>query len=55
MLDTVGQESDVGGAIAACIEHNVEPVPLLFVSAQPSGTIDHETYQAFQSRRFSEA
>ena len=48
MLNTIGQESDVGGAMAACVEHGAEAVPLLFVSAQPSGTIEFETYQGFK-------
>ena len=49
ILDTLGQESDLGGAVGACRELDVEPVPLLFVSAQPSGTIDHQTYQDFKT------
>jgi microcystin degradation protein MlrC len=48
ILDTLGQESDLGGAVGACRRLGVTPVPLLFVSAQPSGTIDHDVYQAFK-------
>jgi microcystin degradation protein MlrC len=48
ILETLGQESDIGGAVEACVRMGAEPVPLLFVSAQPSGTIDHDTYQAFK-------
>jgi microcystin degradation protein MlrC len=48
MLETLGQESDVGGAVAACLRLEVEPVPILFASAQPSGTIDREDYEAFK-------
>ncbi len=49
ILDTLGQESDLGGAVSACERLGVEPVPLMFVSAQPSGTIDHGVYQAFRT------
>ena len=49
ILDTLGQESDLGGAVGACLELGAEPVPLLFVSAQPSGTIDHQTYRNFKT------
>lgn len=49
ILDTLGQESDVGGAVAACKLLNVTPVPILFVSAQPSGTIERTTYEDFKA------
>ncbi len=49
ILTTLGQESDLGGAVSACERLAVEAVPILFVSAQPSGTIEHETYQAFKA------
>lgn len=48
ILDTLGQESDLGGAVGACEQLGVEAVPLLFVSAQPSGTIEHDTYLDFR-------
>jgi len=48
MLKTRGQQSDVGGAIDACEAAGVEPVPILFASTQPSGTIAHDAYQAFK-------
>ncbi|MFV2091348.1 MAG: M81 family metallopeptidase, partial [Pseudomonadales bacterium] len=48
-LATFNQESDIGGAVAACNRMDVTPVPILFVSAQPSGIIDHGTYQRFKS------
>lgn len=54
ILDTLGQQSDLGGAVGACDRLGVEAVPLLFVSAQPSGTIDHETYQAFKAEIIDE-
>jgi microcystin degradation protein MlrC len=48
MLGARGQQSDVGGAVDACEALGVEPVPILFVSTQPSGTIDRATYDAFK-------
>ncbi|MCB1684322.1 MAG: M81 family metallopeptidase [Pseudomonadales bacterium] len=48
LLETSGQESDVGGAVDACLAEGVEPVPLLFASAQPSGTIDPDAYLSFR-------
>lgn len=48
ILETLGQESDVGGAVAACERLGVTPVPILFVSAQPSGTIEGASYRAFK-------
>lgn len=53
LLGTLGQESDVGGAVGACERLGVEAVPILFVSAQPSGTLDHGTYQAFKGEIIS--
>lgn len=53
ILQTLGQESDVGGAAGACAQLGVEAVPLLFVSAQPSGTISHDTYHAFKDEIIS--
>lgn len=48
MLETRGQESDVGGAIDTCERLAIEPVPLLYAAAQPSGTIEFATYDAFK-------
>jgi len=48
MLETRGQESDVGGAIDTCERLGIEPVPLLYAAAQPSGTIESATYDAFK-------
>jgi len=48
LLETLGQESDVGGAVAACQRLGITPVPILFASAQPSGTIDLECYRQFK-------
>ena len=45
LLQTRTQQSDVGGAVAACEELDVEPVPILFAMTQPSGTIEHSTYE----------
>ncbi len=49
MLASVGQESDLGGAVSACQRLGVEAVPILFVSAQPSGIINHGDYQNFKA------
>jgi len=48
LLATAGQESDVGGAVDACERLGIEAVPLLFASAQPSGTIDSDSYAGFK-------
>lgn len=49
LLATRGQESDVGGAVSACDAAGVEPVPILFASTQPSGTITRDAYDAFKT------
>ncbi len=49
LLATASQESDVGGAVRACLEADVEPVPIFFAGAQPSGTIDYDTYQDYKT------
>lgn len=48
MLATAGQESDVGGAVDACSRLEVEAVPVLYASTQPSGTIERSAYDAFK-------
>jgi len=48
LLETRGQESDVGGAVDACERLGIEPVPLLYAGAQPSGTIDRVAYDTFK-------
>ncbi|MEM8768798.1 MAG: M81 family metallopeptidase [Pseudomonadota bacterium] len=49
LLGTATQDSDIGGAVRACLAADVEPVPILFAGAQPSGTIDYDTYQDFKT------
>ena len=44
-----GTETSLGGAFAACDALGVEPVPILFCDAQPSGTIERATYDAFKA------
>jgi len=44
-----GTETSIGGALAICAELGIEVVPLLVVSAQPSGIVELETYQAFKA------
>jgi len=48
LLKTRGQQSDVGGAVDACAANDVEAVPILFASTQPSGIIEYAAYQAFK-------
>lgn len=48
LLQTSTQQSDVGGAVAACVALGIEPVPILFAMTQPSGTIEHSTYTQFK-------
>jgi microcystin degradation protein MlrC len=49
MLQTRGQQSDIGGAIDACEAAGVEPVPILFASTQPSGIISADAYLSFRA------
>ena len=42
-----GQETDVGGAMAACQRLKVTAVPLMFAQAQPSGTVERATFEMF--------
>ncbi len=42
-------ETSIGGALAACSDLNLEPVPLLVTFAQPSGVIELATYEAFKN------
>ena len=49
LLRALGQETSLGGALAACDELGYQAVPILAVTAQPSGIINHETYQEFKS------
>ncbi|MBX3705685.1 MAG: M81 family metallopeptidase [Pseudomonadales bacterium] len=48
LLATTGQESDIGGAVSACLAHGADPIPILYASAQPSATIEQATYAAFR-------
>lgn len=45
---TRGTESGMGGALDACAQLGAEPVPVLVAGAQPSGTIQRETYEQFK-------
>jgi len=44
MLPTRTMETHVGGAVRTCEVRGVTPIPLLYAQAQPSGTIERETY-----------
>ncbi len=48
ILRTRDQQSDIGGAVAACEAAGIEPVPLLYAQAQPSGTIERDVYERFR-------
>ena len=48
VLATRGQSFDVGGAVDACERLGILPVPILCVVAQPSGTIERATFEAFK-------
>ncbi len=49
MLETRGQEFDLGGAVDACLRLGCEAVPILFTHAQPSATIERQAYEAFKA------
>jgi microcystin degradation protein MlrC len=48
MFRARGQESQLGGALAACDRLGLTPVPILAVGAQPSGIIERNTYAMFK-------
>jgi microcystin degradation protein MlrC len=43
-----GSETSLGGALATCAELGFEVVPILVVTAQPSGSINRETFDQFK-------
>lgn len=47
MHAAAGQETDVGGAMAACERLGITAVPILFAQTQPSGTIERDAFEAF--------
>ena len=47
ILQAIGQETDVGGAVSACQRLEVEALPLLFAQTQPSATIAREAFESF--------
>lgn len=49
MLQAAGQETQLGGAVDACIAHGIEPIPLLHAWTQPSGIIDRDSYLVFKN------
>lgn len=44
MLAATGQETQLGGAVDACAQLHIEPLPLLHAWTQPSGIIAHDAY-----------
>lgn len=48
MLRSSGQQTDLGGAVDACRAQGIEPVPILYAIAQPSGIVAAEAYRGFR-------
>tara|TARA_R110002073_G_scaffold14926_1_gene59939 strand:- start:10962 stop:12431 length:1470 start_codon:yes stop_codon:yes gene_type:complete len=44
ILKNRGTETSVGGALKACDDRGIEPVPILVAMAQPSGIIEREAF-----------
>ena len=53
ILRSKGMETGLGGALFACEELDFEVVPLLVAGAQPSGTINRDTYDNFKEEILS--
>lgn len=53
MLQTAGQQSDMGGAVDRCAALGVEAVPILFASTQPSGVIERDAYEQLKEEILS--
>jgi microcystin degradation protein MlrC len=49
LLKMAGTETSTGGAIDRCRELDIEIVPILYASAQPSGTIESGAYEQFKN------
>ncbi|MCB1644466.1 MAG: M81 family metallopeptidase [Pseudomonadales bacterium] len=49
ILRARGRETPMGGALEACDELGITPVPVMLAMAHPSGTIEAETYQRFKA------
>ena len=48
LLETDGQHTDLGGMVSAIRTLGAQPVPIMACVAEPSGTIDRETYRSFK-------
>ena len=48
LLGTAGQETDIGGMVLATLAVGAEPIPIMACDAQPSGTIESESYEMFK-------
>ena len=48
MFTTAGQESELGGAIDRCAELDIDVLPIVYASTQPSGTIERDAYEQFK-------
>ena len=48
LLATEGQETDVGGMVTAIRAIGAQPIPIMACDAQPSGTIEHTSYDSLK-------
>ena len=49
ILRSRGNATDMGGFVTACEARAIEPVPILAVGAEPSGTIARSAYEGFKA------
>jgi microcystin degradation protein MlrC len=49
ILRSRGNATDIGGFVTACESRGIEPVPILTVGAEPSGTIARAAYDGFKA------
>ena len=48
ILKARGNATDMGGFVTACEKRGIEPLPILAVGAEPSGTIARQAYDGFK-------
>ena len=49
ILKSRGNATDIGGFVTACEKRGIEPLPILAVGAEPSGTIARQAYEGFKA------
>ena len=49
ILSTGGQQTPLGGFVDVCADKRIEPVPIVCASAQPSGIIARNAYDALEA------